>query len=503
MGRKSREKRERRAAEERNKKWGNDQMPDTVPVRKYAAQPGRSSGSTTAERHLARLCRRTFLSSWSYPNVYRGERRPDGSAQGKEVCDLLVVFENDVLIFSDKDVAFPKSDDVHKDWARWYRRAVHKSAAQLYGAERIIRAREPLFLDPKLEAPFPLALPDPEVMRVHRVLVAHGASERCRRHFGGNGTLVIQPSLVGDDHVKPAAEGGVPFALGRVDAAKGFVHVLDDASLDLLLQTLDTAPDLIAYLRRKEELIQSGRLAIAAGEEALLGMYLSDVDDAGNHIFPLPDDGAAVAVDESWWHRYINGPEVVAKRDADKISYVWDGIIERFAKHFREGTAEHLSHAEAAEHARILQYFAREGRVRRRVLAKTAIDVVVTTEPHMRRLRVIPPIEEGDPYWVFLAFPYLKSATYERNRSTRRWFLEACCLVTKLTWPDAKDIVGFASESSQGKAGRSEDALYMDLREWTPEMEAEAKRLQREYNILTNANFFEFHETEYPVDEAS
>jgi|RhiMetStandDraft_4_1073278.scaffolds.fasta_scaffold227229_2 hypothetical protein len=43
----------------------------------------------------------------------------------------------------------------------------------------------------------------------------------------------------------------------------------------------------------------------------------------------------------------------------------------------------------------------------------------------------------------------------------------------------------------------------MDLRQWTPEMEAEAKRLQREYNILTNANVVEFHESEYPIDEAS
>ena len=51
-------------------------------------------------------------------------------------CDLLVVFENDVLIFSDKDISFPTSSDVHKDWSRWFRRAVVKSAAQLRGAER-------------------------------------------------------------------------------------------------------------------------------------------------------------------------------------------------------------------------------------------------------------------------------------------------------------------------------------------------------------------------------
>jgi hypothetical protein len=121
VGRKSREKRERRAIEERNKKWGNDH--DGAQVRKYPSQPRRSAGVNQSERYLARLCRKTFLTSWSYPNLYRAERRPDGSVQAKEVRDLLVVFENDVLIFSDKDVVFAKSDDIHKDWARWYRRS--------------------------------------------------------------------------------------------------------------------------------------------------------------------------------------------------------------------------------------------------------------------------------------------------------------------------------------------------------------------------------------------
>lgn len=497
MGRKSREKRERRERERRNTRWGND-LPYSIPVPKYPSQPIRSSGSTEGERYLTRLCQKTFLSSWSYPNLYRGERRPDGSIQGKELCDLVVVFERDVLIFSDKDIAFARSDNVHADWARWYRRAVQKSASQLYGAERIIRSREPLFLDPKLQSPFPLPLPDPGEMRVHRLLVAHGASERCQQHLGGNGTLVIQPTLVGNDHVRSAAEGGVPFAIGRVGGAKGFIHVLDDASLNLLLGTLDTAADLITYLIRKEELILSGRLTVAAGEEALLGLYLSDIDEKGSHVFKLPTEGAIV-IDESWWHRYRMGPEAAAKHKADAVSYLWDELIERFARHFREGTADHLSHTEAAEHARILRFFARERRLRRRILAKTVLDVITTTEPHMRRIRVIPPVEPGDPHWVFLAFPYLKTVSYQQNRTTRRSFLEACAFVTKLMWPDAVDVVGFATESGQSRS-RSEDAMYLDAREWTQEMEDKARELQSKYRILVSANRVEFHESEYPVD---
>ena len=136
--------------------------------------------------------------------------------------------------------------------------------------------------------------------------------------------------------------------------------------------------------------------------------------------------------------------------------------------------------------------------MRRRILAKTVIDVIKTTEAHRRRLRIIPPFEPGDPYWVLLAFPYLKTVSYEQNRTARRLFLEACALVTKLMWPDALDIVGFATESGQSRS-RSEDAMYLDAREWTHEMEDEARKRQRDWRILVSANQIEFHESEYPV----
>jgi hypothetical protein len=48
--------------------------------------------------------------------------------------------------------------------------------------------------------------------------------------------------------------------VGQVDADRGFVHVVDDFSLDAVLDTLDTTADFAAYLERKEALIGSGRL---------------------------------------------------------------------------------------------------------------------------------------------------------------------------------------------------------------------------------------------------
>ena len=103
----------------------------------------KSHGSTDAEIYLSRLCNDTFLSLWSYPNLFRDQGRTnsgrvEGKGDGKELCDLLVVFENHVIIFSDKKCAFPNNGDVKIDWIRWYKKAVKSAADQIWGAERWI-----------------------------------------------------------------------------------------------------------------------------------------------------------------------------------------------------------------------------------------------------------------------------------------------------------------------------------------------------------------------------
>lgn len=72
----------------------------------------RSIGVTDAERYLNRLCDRTFLSLWAYPGIFRDQ------GGGQEICDLLVVFGDDIIIFSDKDCEFPDSGNLDRDWSR-------------------------------------------------------------------------------------------------------------------------------------------------------------------------------------------------------------------------------------------------------------------------------------------------------------------------------------------------------------------------------------------------
>ena len=142
----------------------------------------KSGGLTPSEELLATLCERSFLSLWSYPNLYR--------KAGKELCDLLVVFGDDVILFSDKSCGFPASGDVELDWSRWYRRSVSGSAKQMRRAEEWVRRQpERIFLDPQGEVRLPVEIPPSSRLRIHRVCVA-------LRRAGAGGNRTIKPHRV-------------------------------------------------------------------------------------------------------------------------------------------------------------------------------------------------------------------------------------------------------------------------------------------------------------------
>ncbi|MGH9641083.1 MAG: hypothetical protein ACRD3Q_01530, partial [Terriglobales bacterium] len=61
------------------------------------------------------------MSLWSYPGVFRDQGRTKDKGDGKEVCDLLVVFENHTIIFSDKHIQFDNAGNIEIGWGRWFR----------------------------------------------------------------------------------------------------------------------------------------------------------------------------------------------------------------------------------------------------------------------------------------------------------------------------------------------------------------------------------------------
>jgi hypothetical protein len=469
-----------------------------------ATQPiTRAAGVTAAERYLQQLCERSFLSLWSYSGVHRDQGRVGGKGDGKEVCDLIVVFENHVLLFSDKACDFPNTGNLDVDWSRWYRKAIKQSADQIRGAERWIKDfPNCLFLDPACTQPFPIDLPNPATAKFHRIVVAHGVAERCRKEFGGgSGSLIIAPGIEGDAHCVSAANGGMPFAIGQVDPTKGFVHVLDDASLAVVMRELDTITDFVAYLIKKENLIHDNRLVTAAGEDDLLAYYLGHLNADGEHDFVLPRNFNGIVIEEGYWQEFEHSPERMARIAADDISYMWDALIESFSGHMFAGTQYHATpNPGPRDGEKILRYLAREPRTRRRMLAGSLYEVVARTPTgDVRHLRVVPPSRRGDPYYAFLILAQPSYApSYEEYRAVRGQLLYECCRTVKLHYPEAENIVGVATEPLWCEE-RSEDVVYFDARTFTAEDRKDAQRVANELGLLKKTQRFSSRVREYPV----
>jgi hypothetical protein len=109
------------------------------------------------------------------------------------------------------------------------------------------------------------------------------------------------------------------------------------------------------------------------------------------------------------------------------------------------------------------------------------------------------PLNPGFPYYVFLFLKRKPGLTDEEYRGVRKNLLSDYCHVTKLTHPQATDIIGIASEAGLPPR-RSEDLMYLDASQWSPAEEAKAKEIQNQFGLLRKVNTGRTREYEYPVD---
>ena len=451
---------------------------------------------TYSEKYLTHLCKDTFLNLWSWPHVYRNQRWDGG--EGKEVCDLLVVFDNNIIIFSDKYCRFPDTGDLTLDWCRWFKKAVYKSAKQIWGAERWIRKySDKLYIDKDCTTPFPIPLPNPDHAFFHRIVVAHGCSNRCQNYLGGTGSLMINPNIIGNDHYDINSGTVMPFTVGRLSINKGFVHILDDFTLDIVLQTVDTITDFTNYLTKKQKFFESGKLGMAAGEEDLLASYFLEMNEAGEHDFRYPKDADLIVLEDGFWINFKKNPDRLAQIKADKISYAWDRLIDKFSKHVLDNTLYLPSHTEVSDHEIGLRLLAREPRTRRRMLARSLLAIIERAEVETRSARVVVGTTAQEPYYVFLSLDRRTDISLDEYRVVRGNLLRNYCLAAKAKFPRAEQIVGVATEPMRYES-RSEDLIYIDAKEWTKKDQEEAERVRKEYNLLMKTKMHESVEDEFP-----
>lgn len=188
----------------------NSAIPPEVPPNTGIFDLPDSQGLNPSERILARLCRKSFLSLWAYPNLHTDEgKRNDVVTSSKEFTDLLVVFGNDVILFSDKHVAYDEGKPVEVAWRRWFKRAVRRSAHQLFGALNWLqRFPDRLFLDANCSRRIPIEIPGPSHARYHLVAATRGTFDACSRYYRGSPGGYLNFPHLWPGQTPPPGDGG-------------------------------------------------------------------------------------------------------------------------------------------------------------------------------------------------------------------------------------------------------------------------------------------------------
>ena len=121
--------------------------------------------------------------------------------------------------------------------------------------------------------------------------------------------------------------------------AKNPVHVFDSFNLPILLTELDTVFDLTSYLDEKVRAINSLQALSYAGEEDLLAHYFLNFDKTTNkHFIGVRDPSINMLfVAEGDWSHFIKSNPYKRKKEADKVSYFLDSLIQRTCQNAFDG----------------------------------------------------------------------------------------------------------------------------------------------------------------------
>lgn len=423
----------------------------------------KSAGVTETERMLAEFCERSFLKLWTYPNPFKDD--------GKELCDVLAVFGDQVFVFFDREKAFTDSpeDDPLIAWDRWKRRAIDRQVVTARGAERYLRTGRGIFLDPKQAQPFPLEI-NLSTAIVHKVVVAHGAKDACKRSSEQNvyGSLAITYS---DPEIKSE-----PWPFHVVMDRQDPVHVFDSHNMPIVLGELDTITDFSRYLVEKTRAIGRFDTLSYCGEEDLLGHYLLNFDAKTNQHVIGSSDGSfnGVMIGEGEWRDFVQSELYKNTKREDEVSYFWDELIQRTCQNALDGRLGGNSDLLRGKSA-IIEMVKEPRFVRRALSSKIRENVVNFPDGSgfMRHVSLMP------SFFPEVAYVFLQIRAPEefRNqpdyREKRMTLLEIACGSARNKFSHLQRIIGIGMDAPKFAGDtNSEDFILMPCEQWSEQQRA-------------------------------
>lgn len=260
----------------------------------------------------------SFMAYWCYPSP------KDENGDKKEICDLLILFDSNLIMISVKNYEF-------KDfYSRYFRRTIEKAIKQIYGAERkLLKNDRDIFIkhpDREIER-----FPKEKIRNVYRIIINLG-------------------------------EGVRFYPFNKETKDDEFITLLDKEAFQTIVRELDTIPDFLEYLSKRELLFVAKSVTILPGaeddfpaetaqqffeyaqkqftanekqsilisgtEHDILAHYLKNKRTFPEYIKSKEYNGMLIQLDGNWFE-LNQRKQVKEKRELDKNSYFLDELVKR------------------------------------------------------------------------------------------------------------------------------------------------------------------------------
>jgi len=374
------------------------------------------------EEFVFNLCHRSFLSLWTYANPLRFNDQ-------KELCDVLAICEPHVLIFSVKNIEFDTHGDVDRAFTRWWRKAIHDSVKQIYGAERILTKAQCVT---RRDGTKGLSLPSPNERLVHRISIS----------LGGKGML---PILSGD-------------------FGKGFVHVWEESFLSVVMKELDTISDFGGYLQAKETFaVKKPGLTVEGGEKNILAIFIH----RGRRF---PEKKPPSIITGNQWEKLQENEQFKLRNEANRESFLWDRLIEYLSREVLEGRMEFGGTLNDNE--KVLRYLAREDRFARRILSNAFEEFIRDAKAGVVKARMM--LSPSGIAYAFFAPPV------DYPRDARIAELGNRCFIARNDLPDCETVIGIGTNVDPAPKGFATDLYLFSVPTWTEKHRSHAEKMKQE-----------------------
>lgn len=321
------------------------------------------------------LAQVSFLKDWCFQNPKLED--------GKELCDLLIIFDDNLFIWQIKNVKL--EDGQYKEKHKT------KNTNQLIGAHK-------------------------QIFKLNKKVVLPNYGE-------------LDPSLFKHVFLCSVFMGEPEIGYSFIEKANGYlIHIIHKDSLHKIVNELDTVSDFIRYYKTKEAIHSNSiNLIVMGGEEELLAYYVKN-----NREIPLEQNNITL-IDDGIWSNLKNLPQYNARNDANKFAAIWDEQIQHLLEEFK---------SQSIYHKPLLIEFLRPTRFYRRVLSKVFIDLILkAARTKVATINRYLYTEETDnTAYCFVYGDAEQGYTAEKIEVV----LEMCGWISKYLYPNARVVIGIA-----------------------------------------------------------